>query len=372
MKSCELEKVSHPLDHRTFANRSGDGHASTAPKIQEPFIAENAQGAKYRIGVHAEHRRQVLGWWEALSGRCFASGNGAPDLACHLIVQGDVFGAVDLDSQHSAIHSSTMFGPIVNDKPAPVEVLIPEARDRQRRRYRRSAVLFSIIALLVGALVAFLITTASSGTGTTHEASKRSTVAAGRVTVLIRPVLCFAYPYVASQRRTGPVPACAAPYLLTANALNVSPNSVPAGYSSNTPEPDPALAGYPSSTRDVPMRTVLLGGLAGGPPVHQRWVLGPSEMRLSSSDVESASAQKNQTGQWTVTVHLSSNGAAAFDHLAEENFHQFVAIDMGGKVVSTPIIQPTQTAFSSFDGALQISGSLTASNAHAVAAAIKG
>ncbi len=260
----------------------------------------------------------------------------------------------------------------IDDKPARVEVLIPEARYRQRQRYRRSAILVSIIALLVGALVAFLITTASSGSGTTHDASRPATAAAGRATVLIRSVLCFASPYVASQRRTGPVPACAAPYRLTAAALNVSPNPARPGYSSNTPKPDPALAGFPSTTRDLPTRTVLLGGLLGGPPVRQRMVLGPSEMRLSAADVESASAQKNQTGQWTVMVHLSSNGAAAFDRVAEENFHQFVAIDMSGRVVSTPIIQPTQTSFSSFDGAMQISGSLTASNARAVVAAIKG
>jgi hypothetical protein len=262
---------------------------------------------------------------------------------------------------------------IVDHPPTPVEVLIPEARYRQRQRYRRSAILIiSIAVLLVGVLVALLMTTASNGSGTTHDASKPSTVATGHTTVLIRPVLCFAYPYVATQRKTGPVPACAAPYLLTAAALNVSPNSAQVGYSLNTPEPDPALAGYPSSTRDSPTRTVLLGGLAGGSRVRQRWLLGPTEVRLSAADVQSASAQKNQAGQWIVTVQLSSGGAASFDRVAEENFHQFMAIDMGGKVVSTPIIQPTQTSFSSFDGAMQISGSLTASSARAVAAAIKG
>jgi preprotein translocase subunit SecD len=136
--------------------------------------------------------------------------------------------------------------------------------------------------------------------------------------------------------------------------------------------PDPAMAGYPSSTHDSPTHTVLLGGLTSGLRDRERWVLGPSEMRLSTSDVESASAQKNQTGQWIVVVHLSSAGAAKFDRVAQENFHQFVAIDMGGKVVSAPIIQPTQTSSSSFDGVMQISGSLTASNARSVVATIKG
>ena len=95
-------------------------------------------------------------------------------------------------------------------------------------------------------------------------------------------------------------------------------------------------------------------------------------MRLSAADVESASARKNLTGQWIVTMHLSSDGAAAFDRVADQNFHQLLAIDMGGKVVSAPLIQPTQASFSSFDGTIQVSGPLTASNARALAAAVKG
>jgi hypothetical protein len=261
---------------------------------------------------------------------------------------------------------------IIEEAPAPAVVLIPEARNRQHRRYRRSAVLISIVVLLVGSLIALLITTMSSGSSTTGDVSKPSAIGTGRDAVLIRPVLCLASPYVADQKEGGPVPTCGARYLLTAAAMNVSPNSAQEGYSSNTPGPDPALAGYPSSTRDAPTHIVLLVGLSGGAPVDERWVLGPSEMRLSGADVESASAQKDRTGQWTVNVHLTSNGAAAFDRVAQKNFHQFLAIDMGGKVVSAPIIQPTQASFSSFDGAMQISGDLTAAKAHAVAAAVKG
>jgi preprotein translocase subunit SecD len=117
---------------------------------------------------------------------------------------------------------------------------------------------------------------------------------------------------------------------------------------------------------------VLIQGLAGGPAVAQRFLLGPSELRLSAADVKSASAHKNRIGQWVVNVHLSSEGAAAFDRIAQENFHRFLAIDMGGKVVSIPLIQPTQVSFSSFDGAMEISGALTAANARAVAAAVQG
>ena len=244
------------------------------------------------------------------------------------------------------------------EEAAPVEVLIPEARHRQRRRYRRSAFLISIVALLVGALVALLILITSNGSIAARSSLKASVVVVSRPTVLIRPVLCFAWPYVANQKEGGALPPCAAPYQLTPAVLNVVPNPSVAGYSSNNPNPDPAFSGYPSSTGDSPTHTVLIQGLAGGPAVAQRFLLGPSEMRLSATDVKSASAHKNRIGQWVISMHLTTQGAAAFDRIAQENFHQFLAIDMGGKVVSAPLIQPTQASFSSFDGTIEISGAL--------------
>jgi hypothetical protein len=265
-----------------------------------------------------------------------------------------------------------MYESTIVKAPPPAEVLIPEARYRQRRRYRRSASLVLIVVLLAGVLLALLISTTSSGSGTAPATSKPSVVAATRATVLIRPVLCFAPPYVASQAKSSPLPGCGGPYLQSNSNLGEKPNTSVRGYSTNLVGPDPTLAGYPSSTHDVPSHTVLLAGLSGPPPTGGRYVLGPSEMRLSAADVESASAHRSRTGQWMVTVHLSSDGAAAFDRVAQENFHLLVAIDMGGKVVSAPLIQPTQTSFSSFDGVLQVSGNLSASIARTVAAAVKG
>jgi hypothetical protein len=184
--------------------------------------------------------------------------------------------------------------------------------------------------------------------------------------------LCFASPYVASQKSAGSLPACTAPYALTSASLKVTPDSTVRGYSSNYPGPDPTLAGYPSSQRDSPIRTVLLGGLGGSPSLGERYVVGPSQMRLSAADVESASVHKTRTGQWIVNVLLSPAGATTFDRVARVDFHQYLAIDMGGKIVSAPLMQPTQASFSSFNGVMEISGPLTASNARAVAAAVKG
>jgi len=261
---------------------------------------------------------------------------------------------------------------LVGDAPAPTEVLIREAKHRQRRRYRRSALAAGLVALVVGGLIALLVTTTSSGTGTLRAASRPSGVVAGRGPVLIRPVLCFAYPYAASAaRQAGTLPSCGAPYELTQSALNITPISAPQGYSSNNVPPDPALAGYPSSTRDVPSHDVLLGGL-GDRTRAERYLLGPSELRLSAANVGSVVAQQNHIGIWIVTIHLSPAGAATWDQVAHENFHQLLAIDMGGKVVSAPIIEAVQSSYTSFNGKMEVSGALTPANARAVAAAVRG
>jgi preprotein translocase subunit SecD len=100
--------------------------------------------------------------------------------------------------------------------------------------------------------------------------------------------------------------------------------------------------------------------------------LGPSELRLSAANVGSVVAQHNHIGIWIVTIHLSPAGAATWDQVAQENFHQLLAIDMGGKVVSAPIIEPVQSSYTSFNGKMEVSGALTAADARAVAAAVRG
>ncbi len=261
---------------------------------------------------------------------------------------------------------------VVRDAPGAAVDLIPEAKQRQRRRYRRSAVVVSLVAVLVGALVALLLTVTSSGSGTPREASKPpSVVTAGRVGVLVRPVQCFAFwPSVARQKDVGPLPACG-PYALTAAALALSPNPSGSGYSSNGYRPDPALWGYPTSTRDRPDRVVLLDGLWPPTGPKQKYLLGPSEMRLSAADVGSVATDKHRNGQWVVTIHLTSAGARTLDRVAQQNFHQLLAVDMGGKVVDTPLVQPTRSSFTSFHGVIQISA-LNAANARAIAAAVQG
>jgi preprotein translocase subunit SecD len=86
---------------------------------------------------------------------------------------------------------------------------------------------------------------------------------------------------------------------------------------------------------------------------------------LTGHAVKSALAQESATGAWVVNYTLTGSGSGAFDKLAAANFHQLVAIELDGVVQSAPIIQPTQSAFTSFAGQGQISGGATFTQAYA-------
>ena len=195
-----------------------------------------------------------------------------------------------------------------------------------------------------------------------------------------RPVLCFAYPQPvpkASKTKVLPrgietIPACASNYQLTQANLGVTPNNSAQGYASNNVPPDPQFTSYPSTSvlkPDYESSTVLLPGLAASGAGGERYVLGPSEM--TGHAIGSATATQNQTGQWVVDYSL--NGAAnsaLWDKVAQANFHQLLGIELDGVVYSAPIIQPSQSSFTSFDGRGEISGSLTQQDAQNLAQAM--
>ncbi|HVB92272.1 MAG TPA: protein translocase subunit SecD [Acidimicrobiales bacterium] len=197
-----------------------------------------------------------------------------------------------------------------------------------------------------------------------------------------RPVLCFAYPQGVPKgskakvlpRGTEPIPPCSASTQLSQANLAVSPNSSPQGYSSNNVPPDQAYVAYPSTSVTMPNyvnSTVLLPGLAASGSANggERYVLGPSEM--TGHSVGSATATQNQTGAWVVDYNLAgSAGAALWDRVAQQNFHQILGIELDGTVYSAPIIQPSQAAFTSFQGKGEISGNLTQGDAQSLAQAM--
>ncbi len=196
-----------------------------------------------------------------------------------------------------------------------------------------------------------------------------------------RPVLCFGYPQaIPKNKKDAPplrgiatIPACSSSTQLTASNLNVQPNNSPQGYSENNVPPDPQYEAYPSTDvakPNYPKSTVLLPGLQGACGLHGlRCVLGPAQM--TGRSIGSAQATQNQTGQWVVDYTLAgAAGSTLWDKVAQANFHQLLGIELDGNVYSAPIIQPTQTGFTSFDGRGEISGNLTEADAQALAQAM--
>ena len=133
---------------------------------------------------------------------------------------------------------------------------------------------------------------------------------------------------------------------------------------------DPTLALYPSTSPAQDAKehnaTVLLPGVPGSGS--QRYLAGPA--KLTGHIVKSAIAQTLQTGQWVVNVSLTSSGAKAWDEMAQQYFHEIIAIELDGVVQSAPLTLPNQSSFTSFNGQVQISGSFTESSAKNLAIAL--
>jgi preprotein translocase subunit SecD len=137
------------------------------------------------------------------------------------------------------------------------------------------------------------------------------------------------------------------------------------GQPANNIPPNPAFAPYASTTDDAPNDTVLLkSDPQAGAQQYARFVLGPSQ--LKGSAVASASAVFDTTiSQWAVSYVLKA--VTPWDTVAQENFHQYVAIDLDGLVESAPLIQPQNAQFTSFAGKGEISGNFTQATAKTLA-----
>ncbi len=186
-----------------------------------------------------------------------------------------------------------------------------------------------------------------------------------------RPVLCAAPAYSPPATKPGEKKAPASPGPLPSScpaadqysAANLKVNTS-SGLPTGNPTPDLALASYPttSSSQDVPNKPVLLYDAQA----HQRFLLGPAG--LTGHALSSATAQLSSTGSWQVAFTLTGSGSPKWDALARANFHQMVAVDLDAKIESAPLIQPTQAAFTSFNGSGVINGSnFTQSSAKSLA-----
>jgi preprotein translocase subunit SecD len=205
-----------------------------------------------------------------------------------------------------------------------------------------------------------------------------------------RPALCYAPPYTPAAatpakgkqkavpaKSPGPLPTtCPGSgttpgtdyQLVTQNLSGSSSSSTGVQYNIGA---DPGLAPYPTTApgNDNYSDTVLLPGLpSSGSTI--RYLLGPGEMKGSAVKPGSAIAQLDQSGQWVVTLGLTSAGSAQWDAMSKKYFHEIIGIELDGIVQSAPITQPTQAAWSSFGGSVQISGSFDQQTAQALADAV--
>jgi hypothetical protein len=199
--------------------------------------------------------------------------------------------------------------------------------------------------------------------------------------VLFRPVLCAVPPYdrfITTPQPTVSASSCAPLSVLSATNLAVTPDGSSAGYSYQSPQPDNILEAERTTkpSGDSAKKVVLLSGLRGSSIYSAtttseaiRYVLGPSEM--NSSAIASASASKSKSGAWVVDWTTTSSGATQWDEAARKSFHQMLAIDVGGVVVSAPIIEPTNKSFRSFHGMGQISGNLSQAEAEKIVQAMQ-
>jgi preprotein translocase subunit SecD len=208
-----------------------------------------------------------------------------------------------------------------------------------------------------------------------------------------RPVLCFTYPFhhpPKGQPEGNPVnlPACQ-PSLATDPRVNPKfevvqqPNTI-AGYQVTAMPPDPTFAftravgslrdGFPG----VSDKAVIENGPSGQPAPAEiqgsqvpgaRYVLGPA--LLTGQAISGASAQQNAAGEWVVNCTLTPAGSVKWDQITQTYFHQYMGVDLDGVVQSAPLIQPTQSSWTSFQGQVEISGNFTQGSANALANVLK-
>jgi hypothetical protein len=250
------------------------------------------------------------------------------------------------------------------------QLLFQEAKQRRRRRWLASGIVALVFLVLAGVTIGL---TAGRGGGSSRPLGVPAPIpgaARAAAELSFRPVLCYAPPLTIGAGQdpsSGPLPACSASTQLNAPNLQVTPYpSNVIGYTSNATIPsDPQFATYPSTTPSNDNRNdrVLLPGVpAGG---DGRYVLGPAG--VTGAAVRSASAMLDN-GHWTVNLVLTRQGSLQWDALSKDQFHQIIGVDFNGRVISAPITQPTQSAWSSFNGRVQISGAFTERQAREIAA----
>jgi len=92
---------------------------------------------------------------------------------------------------------------------------------------------------------------------------------------------------------------------------------------------------------------------------------------MNGSQIATAYAQYDgSTASWIVNVTVKPDAVAQWNATAEQSFHAFLGFDLDGQVLSAPLIQPGQTAFTSFGAQIQLSANFTGTEAKSLAAVL--
>ncbi len=259
----------------------------------------------------------------------------------------------------------------------------PESPADLRARSGRRALQAPDLTLVVAVAAAVILVVALVTAGLVHRSAKppEHVTRGGQHSFSIRPVLCYAAPYDPSSAAStvpGGAAAPGAPLVCppadALTAANIADSPDPnggAGYTSdlNSIGVDGALAGTRSTpaNRDSAGATVILDGSPGSGQA--RYVLGPAG--ITGADVATATVG-HEAGLVTVTLHLTPAGSVRWDTLAHRQFHALVGVVIDGRVLSTPLLQPTLSSFVSFHGSVQLASPFTESQAEALASWIPG
>jgi hypothetical protein len=196
-------------------------------------------------------------------------------------------------------------------------------------------------------------------TGGPTELARPGSLLTESPALLVRPLLCQSEPFDGSRAspfQALPARCAGTPYAVQPDTPEPSSPGSPLAYSVPSVQPDPALAPFPTTTPGAdaanPDASALLP-IAGDDKV--RDLVGPAQLTLSSK-VATARVVQNGAGTWLVDVSLSAREATLFDQVAYKNFHLQLAVDLDGEIVSSPIIEPTRSSYTSLDGRLELTG----------------
>ena len=191
-------------DNLTALGRPSDRDPAAAPELEQPFVAQDPKSTKHRVCVDAENRGEVARRRQPFTRPRLAVGDCAPNLSRNLNMQLCRLSAIDLDTEHDAIHSSFIGGSfvdatarrqpeIVSGQPPRqlrerLSALIKEARERARRRRRRIAAAVIVLSAAAAILMFGAFFNSGGGGGTNGATPPSRPFLTPRATAAPRPV----------------------------------------------------------------------------------------------------------------------------------------------------------------------------------------